>query len=96
MTVFFIKAWDGMQIGSGTFLRDRFAPVRTKVGGSRMAGEIPIFRGSEVTVPVIEANQIVDVQGDSSVVNQKRQQFASEPASATSPKSLLPVMKAPP
>ena len=44
------------------------------------AGEIPVFWEGEVIVLVVDANQIIEVKGNSPVSNQKRQEFASEPA----------------
>jgi len=47
---------------------------------SRTAGEIPVFCDGEVIVLLVDANRIIDVKGGGPVADQKRQEFASEPA----------------
>jgi leucyl aminopeptidase (aminopeptidase T) len=47
---------------------------------SRTAGEIPVFCDGEVIVLFVEANRIIDVKGGGLIADQKRQEFASEPA----------------
>jgi len=47
---------------------------------SKTCGEIPVSYGDEIAVFIVQNNQIVDVQGDGPIANQKRQEFRAEKA----------------
>ena len=47
---------------------------------SKTRGEIPVSYGDEIAVFKVQNNQIVDVQGDGRMANQKRQEFRDERA----------------
>lgn len=47
---------------------------------SRTSGEIPVRYGDELAVFIVQSNQIVDVQGEGPMANQKRLEFREEKA----------------
>jgi hypothetical protein len=54
--------------------------VPNEAESSRTAGEIPATIDGETIVFVVEKNQIVDVQGDGPIAEEKRRQFSQEAA----------------